>query len=227
MKKRTSYIDACTRLINNIWLDLRYGGFLGGTTKTPYAHLGLEDTASTDYAALPFIFTPNTLRHSDVLVDIGCGKGRVINWWLSRGFTNQIVGIEIDEVIASKTKRRLRRYQNVTIVCGDVLAQLPRQGTIFYLYNPFKASWVAALKLQLESHFAASGGIIVFYYNCVHLDIFKDDSRWVVEEIALPSPFHRLAVMKMKTQVPVQHPTADELIVQTRDTLAPSPRSES
>jgi hypothetical protein len=217
MKRLSSYFRMCRRLIGNVWLDLRYGGFVGGTFQTPYAHLGVEDTANTDYAALPFIFTPDAVRHSDVLVDIGCGKGRVVNWWLSQGYTNQIVGIEIDERIAWKTKHRLRRHKNVTIICGNALANLPRNGTIFYLFNPFKASWVAALKVQLESLFATTSKPTIFYYNCVHIDIFRNDSGWDVEEITLPVPFHRCARMKMKPTVSVERPSAVELTRLRRD----------
>ena len=186
--------------MRNVSLDFRYGGFLGGTRKTPYAHLGVEDTASTDYAALPLIFPKDCIRKSDVLVDIGCGKGRVINWWLSRRFMNQIVGIEMDETIARKTQRRLRRCKNVTIICGDALAHLPENGSIFYLYNPFKEPWVAALKSQLELRFAKRGGITVFYYNCMYVDIFKNDPNWIVEESVLGQRFHRLAVIRMQIE---------------------------
>ncbi len=86
----------------------RYGAFLGGTVKTPYADLGIHDSASTDYGALPQIFE-NAISPSDVLVDIGCGKGRVINWWLSRGYTNRMVGLEIDSEVARQTADRLRK----------------------------------------------------------------------------------------------------------------------
>jgi hypothetical protein len=207
-----SVVARCVRLVRNACLDLRYGRFLGGTTKTPYAHLGVEDTASTDYAVLPFIFTKDIVQESDVLVDIGCGKGRVINWWLSRGLANRLVGIELDEAVAQKTKRRLRRYTNVEIICGDALARLPEDGTLFYLFNPFTEPWVLRLKEQLELLFAKRRGITVFYYNCVFGHVFRNDPHWVVEEITLNRPFHRLAVIRMQKQSSGQRP-------------APSPRA--
>ena len=228
MRKPSSIVASCIRLVRNVYLDFKYGGFLGGTRKTRYSLLGVEDTASTDYAALAFIFTGNTIKESDVLVDIGCGKGRVINWWLSRGFPNQIVGIELDDTVARRTKWRLRRHRNVEIICGDALAHLPVNGTIFYLYNPFKEPWVAAMKRQLELLFSTKAGISVFYYNCVYVDIFKNDPIWVVEEIVLDQRFHRLAVIRMKIensdQDPASRPSSGVGASQFR---ASSPRSKA
>jgi len=200
MSKFRSVVTNCVRLMRNVCLDFKYGGFLGGTRKTRYSHLGVEDTASTDYGVLPLIFTTDTIQQSDVLVDIGCGKGRVINWWLSRGFANQIVGIELDETIARGTQWRLRRYKNVKIIWGDALVHLPENGTIFYLYNPFKEPWVLGLKHRLELLFAKRGGITVFYYNCVYSEVFKNDPSWLVEEIVLDQRFHRLAVIRMQVE---------------------------
>src|SRR5256885_3685560 len=93
-------------------LDVRYRGLLNGSIPTRYAHLGAMEVASTDYDAMGAIFA-GVIRASDVLVDVGCGKGRVLNWWLSRGYTNEIVGLELDEEVAEHTRRRLRRYRQV------------------------------------------------------------------------------------------------------------------
>lgn len=190
-----SFLQRSQRLVHNALLDLRYGAFLGGTRKTPYSNLGIADTANTDYAALPWIFQ-GIVQPTDVLVDIGCGKGRVINWWLDQGLRNQIVGIEIDETVARKTQRRLRRYGNVQIVIGDALSFLPEHGTLFYLYNPFDEKWLDALKHRLLPLFFQERPKILLYYNCVHVQIFKDDPQWNVEEVKLPAPFHPLARIK-------------------------------
>ncbi len=194
----TSLVSGGKRLLRNVFLDFRYGAFLGGARKTRYAHLGIADTASTDYAAFPFIFG-DAIQNFDVLVDIGCGKGRVINWWLNRGLRNEMIGIELDETIAKKTRRRLQRYKNVKIICGDALDHLPENGTLFYLYNPFNKPWVAALKARLEVLFTHRAARMIFYYNCVHVDVFKNDPNWIVEETELAQPFHRLAVVRRRT----------------------------
>lgn len=206
-----SLVSIGKRLVRNFLLDLKYGDFLGGTLKTPYAHLGIVDTANTDYAALPFVFG-DRLQPSDVLVDIGCGKGRVINWWLSRELGNRIVGVEVNKAVAQMTQRRLKRHKNVKIVCGDALKNLPEDGTIFYLFNPFDRPWVAALKDRLAILFGSGERRTIFYYNCVHADVFKEDPDWIVEEV-VPEPssrFHPVAIIRKRNRNPEPGPSHDD-----------------
>ena len=195
-----SAIPRVVRLLKNSYLDLRFGGFLGGTVRSPYGHLGIDDTANTDYAVLPRIFD-HRIKESDVLVDIGCGKGRVINWWLSRGLRNKMVGIELHEQVAMHTRNRLRGYPNVTVITGDALQLLPEEGTIFYMFNPFSSPWVRALKGMLLARLSGSENLTLLYYNPVHLDIFKSDPKWLVMELdlhALSSYWHDLAVVRRR-----------------------------
>ncbi|MEJ7639236.1 MAG: class I SAM-dependent methyltransferase, partial [Singulisphaera sp.] len=71
-------------------------------------------------------------------MDIGCGKGRVLNFWLERFPNNRIIGVELDDRVADRTRRRLERWRNVKIITGDAVAALPAEGTIFWMFNPFK-----------------------------------------------------------------------------------------
>jgi 16S rRNA A1518/A1519 N6-dimethyltransferase RsmA/KsgA/DIM1 with predicted DNA glycosylase/AP lyase activity len=71
-----------------------------------------------------------------MLVDVGCGDGRVINFWLNSGYKNPIVGIEIDGATARSTSDRMARYSNVEIIHGDA-SKANLEGTVFYLFNPF------------------------------------------------------------------------------------------
>jgi SAM-dependent methyltransferase len=169
------------------------------------------DTANTDYAALPFVFG-DRLQPSDVLVDIGCGKGRVINWWLSRELGNRIVGVEVNKAVAQMTQRRLKRHKNVKIVCGDALKNLPEDGTIFYLFNPFDRPWVAALKDRLAILFGSGERRTIFYYNCVHADVFKEGPDWIVEEVVPepPSRFHPVAIIRKRNRNPEPGPGHDD-----------------
>src|SRR5262245_31735372 len=100
----------------NLAMDLRYGASLAGTA--PPRAEGTAAVVNSQYSVLPYVFG-DRIRPHDVLVDVGCGKGRVINWWLSQGLRNRMVGIEHNPEIASATARRLRRFRNVTIVNRD------------------------------------------------------------------------------------------------------------
>ena len=169
------------RLIRNPLLDLRYGAILRGKIPTRFPHLGAVDTENTDYAVLPLMFD-GLIRDSDVLVDVGCGKGRVINWWLSRGYRNPIYGIELDPEIAQRTRARLKKVKNVTIITGNALDNIPHDATFFYLYNPFDAPVLRKFKTSLEESFGERRNIRLIYFNSVHVDVFKSDPRWEVKE---------------------------------------------
>jgi SAM-dependent methyltransferase len=180
------------KTLRNAALDLRYGGLLGGTTRTKYAELGAFDTANSDYTDLPALFGAAGIADGDVLVDVGCGKGRVINWLLGHYPRNGIVGVEIDPEICAQTARRLRRYKRVEIRCGDATAALPPEGTVFFLFNPFDE---AAMQRFITALLGLGGTRRVIYYNCTFVRLFLDDARFTVDEIDLPSRSHRSALI--------------------------------
>jgi len=103
----TAKLRALPWVARNMAMDLRYGALLSGTIKSRRS--GASNVANSQYSVLPPIFD-GRIGRDDVLVDVGCGKGRVINWWLSRGLRNRIVGIELEPEVASATAKRLARY---------------------------------------------------------------------------------------------------------------------
>jgi hypothetical protein len=107
------------------------------------------------------IFSRVPISPDDVLVDVGCGEGRVINFWLSQGWKNPMIGIEAVEAVADEARKRYRKYPNVSIVTGDALANLPCNGTLFYLYNPFGEEVVA----QFEKTIRCLNARIVYHQN--------------------------------------------------------------
>jgi hypothetical protein len=169
------------RLIHNFFVDLWWGGYCGGIKHSPYAHLGAMVTQSMDYAQLSYLFTSNDLPvyDSDVLVDVGCGKGRVINFWLGRRLCNRIIGIELDEEIARVTRNRLARYSNVEIMTGDATQSLPEDGTFFFLFNPFDADVMRRFLERLKQ----LREVRVIYWYCLHVGVVKNDPFWSVEEL--------------------------------------------
>jgi SAM-dependent methyltransferase len=181
-------------------MDLRYGAFIGGVRKTRLAEFGAHDTANSDYDVLPHIFR-DRVRASDMLVDVGCGKGRVLNWWLDEYPTNRIVGIELDSQIAASTRQRLRRFENVAVITGDALDILPPKGTIFYLFNPFDEDVMRKFSRRLLDGAVERRDYVVLYYNPVHVDAFASVD-WSIDfdELAKVQGAHRLAVIRPKAQ---------------------------
>jgi hypothetical protein len=179
------------RPLHNFLEDMRWGGYCGGLKYSPHSHLGANATQSMDYAQLSYLFRNNYLpvHESDVLVDVGCGKGRVINYWLARGLRNRMIGIELDEEIASAARIRLARHRNVEIIASDVSQSLPEDGTLFFLFNPFGP---AVMKSFME-HLKRCPGARMIYWYCLHLDIIENDPWWHVEQLSTGD--HKQAVL--------------------------------
>jgi SAM-dependent methyltransferase len=168
-------------ITRNLVIDLRYGGSLAGAMSS--RHPGAAAVSNSPYSVLPHIFA-GRIGPNDVLVDVGCGKGRVINWWLSQGLRNRMVGIELEPEVAAATARRLRRFPNVTIVNADATTAVPDDATLLYLYSPFDRPTMQRLKSDIEQRFA-SRGITALYWNPYVADVFEDDPRWTVQIIEL------------------------------------------
>lgn len=174
-------LRALTWVARNMALDLRYGASLAGTI--PSRSPDVAPVTNSQYSVLPHIFAGH-IGHDDVLVDVGCGKGRVINWWLSQGLRNRIVGIELEAEVASSTARRLRRFPNVTIVNEDATTWMPHDATLVYMYSPFGAEIMARFKERLADQFAGKG-IKLLYWNPQFVDVFLADPRFSTYSVEL------------------------------------------
>ena len=104
--------------LKNTLIDIRTGKPLYKRKKA--SRPWHSDTTSTDYSLMPFFFA-SIINKDDILVDVGCGQGRVINWLLLTGYTNKIYGIEYEFDIAEGARKRFLKHPNVVIISGDVL----------------------------------------------------------------------------------------------------------
>jgi len=161
--------------------------------------MGSYNIVNSDYDVLSYVFRNKCIiNDNDVLVDVGCGKGRVINYWLLLNIKNKIYGIEIDNKIAKWTANRLKKYSNVEIICGDVIQNIPKDASIFYLFNPFNGLILEKFKNILEETFQ-NPGIKIVYYNPQHLDVFKSSIDWVITVFDIPKIYaHKCAIIVKK-----------------------------
>ena len=175
-------MDSLHSFVKDTYLDLKYSGtVLYGNKPSEFKTLGANDVYHTDYNAMPLIFHHVNIGQDDVLVDVGCGKGRVINYWLSCNCANRIVGLELDPKVAASTARQFARHPNVTIVAGDAITNLPPEGTVFYFYNPFMEDKVIEFERSLREK-SGSKEIKVIYYNPKSLHAF-DNPNWSLQTI--------------------------------------------
>ena len=184
--------------IRDFIIDERYGGRCGGTYASRWDDKGYRGTSSAHYFYLKNLFAAHniTIRPDDVLVDVGCGKGRVLNFWLSRGLRNRMVGIEIDERWADFTAKRLAGYDNVEILCGDAFEIMPKDGTVFFIFNPFTRETTERFKGLLEKLRGPGADITLVYYMCNYDDLFEADPRWEVSRVT-DNTFHPSIVARL------------------------------
>lgn len=187
------------KIVRNARRDMKYGRPLGGLVRTRYADLGAHDVGNADYDDLDILFRGVDVAPRDVIVDVGCGKGRSTNWFLERYPANKIYGIELDPQICAGTARRLRRFGNVTVLCGDATAMLPPDGTIFYLYNPFDAAVMSRFIDALLAPRPAAGARAdrIVYYNDKFIDLYRDDPHFVVRPVEDPLLRHRSSIVTL------------------------------
>jgi SAM-dependent methyltransferase len=190
------------RRLRNLAFDLRSGSLLVGNVTSSHGDDGAHDVVNTDVTALERIFE-GRIRDSDVLVDVGCGKGRVITWSLRQGVASRIVGLELDEEVAEQTRRRLRRHPNVTVLTGDAVDNVPPDGSLFYMHNPFGEAVVRAFAERLKEVHAPGGDVRILYYNPVHVEVFRSDPAWRVEDVRVGGRrFHLLCVIQLAPAEP-------------------------
>lgn len=173
-EKLMQWSDICNEVINTL-LDLivareNLGGIISPVLKASFP------SQSTDYTVLWQLQKHLNILPEDVLLDIGCAKGRVISWWLFKGVKNKIIGVEGNVELAEKTAQRFRKNKNVSILGVNIFEQFPEEASIIYLYNPFEPFFIDDLKEFI--YLKSPDNVRILYYNCPDVSYFLDDSRW-------------------------------------------------
>jgi predicted RNA methylase len=95
----------------------------------------------------------------DVLVDFGCGKGRVLLIAAMRGL-KRVAGVEFSEELCSIARENIRRLEKKTrlcpveVVCTDAsLYEVQADETIFFFFNPFDSAVMNEVIRNIENSF--------------------------------------------------------------------------
>ncbi len=189
------------RKLKTMYIDTKYGYPLQELLHNTQNHDGAKPAlASGDYDQIRML--DSLTNSNDVLVDVGCGQGRMINYWLEKKMRNRIVGIENDEGIARTTKERLKKYKNVEIICGDATKCVPLDATFIYLFNPFDFDTTQKFADYIwdnRSHYIPNN-LQILLYNCESYSAF-DVARFVQRRIprAGKIPYER-AIIRLRDQ---------------------------
>ena len=164
-----------------LYLDVLIGGkSLTGIIPSKYKNLNAFATQSTDYRLLRPIFKSYVLKPSDVFVDVGCGKGRVLSYLLLKKFSGKIIGVELDPGFADFAQKRLNNYKNVTIICGNILNIMPKEATVFYLFNPFNEIVFRNFIDEIENNI--NHKVTIIYCADLFKDYLVNRKGWIIRE---------------------------------------------
>ena len=114
------------------------GQKLGVFVPTPFAKThGATGSQSASYPGLDVVLKDLVLTPDDSFIDIGCGKGRVLAYLLSKGYTRcRLMGVEINPQVAAIARSWSSKYKNVEIVEGDAFGLDFNDYTVLFMYRP-------------------------------------------------------------------------------------------
>jgi len=147
---------------------------LGAFVPTPFAEShGATGSQSAPYQGLDIILKDLVLTRDDSFIDIGCGKGRVIAYMVSRNFPCRITGIEINPVVAGVAKRWTSRYPDIEIIEGDAFGLDYNDYTVLFMYRPMEEFTFKMFVEYLEE--TLTHPIKLYYYVDVQSGYYLND----------------------------------------------------
>jgi SAM-dependent methyltransferase len=177
-------LDRADDLARDHW----YGVDTGGYAST--AELGTDARESVHYATMPWRHIRRALgrvpldERERVLLDYGCGRGRVLVAAAARPY-RCVIGIELsrlaDDARANLAAMRGRRAQDVRVERGDAGAfVVPDDINLVYFYNPFRGAVLDRVIAQLHASLQrAPRALYVAYFNHDHFDRQLGDAHWL------------------------------------------------
>ena len=125
--------------------------------------IGGTGSESTFYALLHEIFSHVPLSSTDKLVDVGCGKGRVLAFLIGQRCCCEIYGIEHNEDVGKVAARWTQRYEYAYIIIGDALLHDYNPYTVITHARPFLPKTFEQFVLHLEETLIHPIKLIIWY----------------------------------------------------------------
>lgn len=139
----------------------------------------------TPYRVLEALRGRLALSPRDVLVDLGCGKGRVVLFF-SMLKLERILGIEMHEGMLAAARENIGRFcRGVTpmeLIHGDAVDFPVTKETVFFMFNPFGEKTLQRVLDNIKDSLASNPRAIrIVYYAPQHRDLL-DRQDWLVLE---------------------------------------------
>jgi len=197
------------RVLEDLLFDLRWQGKSADfVVSNQWRSRGYVRYVPSRVWRLRRLFSNVNIEDFDVVIDLGCGAGRVLRWFLQIGFRKELYGIELDPKLAALAKAAFAQYKNVKVIRGNMCEDLPTLESLdilLYAYNPLRREPMLLLKTHIEDSYAARCSVTVCYLDPSQVELFLTDPLWSVRilEDPHPSPLgmpvrHLAAIMELR-----------------------------
>ena len=147
----------CSRLLNKAdsLIDRRICGqslvrYVPSIFRDDKNGIGGTGSESTRYLFLKRIFSHVELKPTDVFLDVGCGKGRVLAFLVKEKCPCPIWGIEHNEAVGKIAADWAERYEQVQVMIGDAFQLDYDRFTVLSLARSFLPKTFLAFVERLE-----------------------------------------------------------------------------
>lgn len=142
---------------------------------------GSTGSQSTPYFVLETVFKDARFSSEDSLIDVGCGKGRVLAYLQKNNFPCQLTGIELNPEVAGFAQSWAEKYTNINIICGDAFQLDYNAFSVIYMGRPFEPELFHKFIEFLEA--TLKHPIRLYYWVEQQSGKFLDDRRgWTLEK---------------------------------------------
>ena len=122
----------------------------------------------TPYLVLERLANSGLIRKKDVVLDYGCGKGRV-DFFLSYQTKASTIGIEYDERIYERAvenqKTAVSKSKSEFVLANAEAYEIPEQVNRCYFFNPFSVELLRSVMAKiLQSYYENPREIFLFFY---------------------------------------------------------------
>lgn len=138
--------------LHNLYWERKFGITTNGVLDVNFPDA--NHYATMCYSTINRVLDHLSLTPSDVFIDVGSGKGRVLCCAAHRRRVKKVIGIEISKelcAIAETNSAQMRhRLSAVEVKHGRAQEFSFHEGNAFFLFNPFGPATVEAVLDQIE-----------------------------------------------------------------------------
>ena len=149
-----------------------------------------------------------SIEAKDVFVDVGCAWGRLLGYLKYHTPGRRWIGVEYNEEAGKTAEGIFAGDEEIEIIKGDILRNIPIDGTIFYLFNPFGKGILEQFLTQLEQ--LGKDHITVYYLHPVWREVFEyRRDIWILKEEKILKPRYLGPLTLLKYEFTMEESVAE------------------